>query len=193
MKTESISPEFDERILTPSGEELVCPVYTMPLHEFRFYNYCKSNGLVSYLPLKKSWKHNNYTSKGRQYNYTRMVYRPMFPSYVFVKFTKESQQKLFASKSINHILPVADLSKFLEDVRTVRGVELAGLEQELEFNVGIAEGDRFVIESGAWAGVTGWLKKKECLYVWTVEIEFINQFVRAQIDPSKYKMRKAEV
>ena len=70
--------------------------------------------------------------------------------------------------------------------------QVSRLEQELEFNVGIAEGDRFVIESGAWAGVTGWLRKKDNFYVWTVEIEFVNQFVRAQIDPSKYKMRKVE-
>ena len=71
-------PEFDESILTLSGTEVVCPVKTTPLHEFKFRDYCRENGVVSYLPLRRTWKVHNLTSNGKAYNYSKEVLRPMF-------------------------------------------------------------------------------------------------------------------
>ena len=181
-------PVFDERILSPEEDEMVVPVYTQPLHEVRFKDFCDANGLVNYLPLKRTFKIHNVTSKGKSYTYKKVVLRPLFASYVFVKLKKKEQNLLFSSKSIIRILNVADLKDFLDSVRTVRAVELAGFEGELEFNVDVKEGERFLIESGNWQGVCGWLVKKEKKYLWTVEIEFLHELVRATIDPSQYKM-----
>ena len=57
------------------------------------------------------------------------------------------------------------------------------------FNCGIAEGDKFLIESGPWQGIYGYLTKKEKRFQWIVEIESIGGLVRATIDFAKCKMR----
>ncbi len=183
-------PEFDESILTLSGTEVVCPVKTTPLHEFKFRDYCQEIGVVHYLPLRRAWKVHNLTNNGKNYNYSKEVLRPMFSGYVFVKMQPEELRKLFESKQIVRILPVPDLPAFMEEVKTVRKVELVGFKQELEFNADIAVGDRFQIQSGVWEGVTGWLTSRDKKFKWTVQIEFVNQTITTTINPSKFKMLK---
>ena len=186
-------PEFDESILTISGTEVVRPVKTTPLHEFKFHDYCKENGLVSYLPLRRVWRVRNQTSsKGKTYSYSKEVLRPMFTGYVFVKIPLERLRGLFETKLVTKILHVADLDAFMEEVKTVRKVELVGFKQELEFNADIAVGDRFQIQSGVWEGVTGWLTSRDKKFKWTVQIEFVNQTVTTTINPSKFKMIKLD-
>ena len=186
-------PEFDESILTISGTEVVRPVKTTPLHEFKFRDYCQENDIVNYLPLRKEWRVRNQTSsKGKTYSYSREVLRPMFTGYVFVKTPLERLRGLFDTKLVTKILHVADLEAFMEEVKTVRQVELVGFEQELEFNADIAVGDRFQIQSGIWEGVTGWLTSRDKKFKWTVQIEFVNQTVTTTIDPSKFKMIKLD-
>ena len=84
MKATDI-PDFDESILQPVGTEVVRPVRTTPLHEFQFRDYCREKGVVSYLPLRRAWKIHNLNARGKSYNYSREVLRPMFTGYVFVK------------------------------------------------------------------------------------------------------------
>lgn len=190
MKKDRIEVEFDEQILKPEGDEIVCPIYTIPLNEFRLRDFCKENGIVSYLPLKKIWKVNEFLKNGKPYKQRQLVLRPMFPSYIFVKLQKQQQQAIWNSHSIVRFLYPSTQESFLNDIRAVRSLELTGLSQEIEFNAEISEGDRFVIESGIWEGVTGWLKKKDKRFLWTVELEFINQFVSTTIDPSGLKMTR---
>ena len=186
-------PEFDESILTISGTEVVRPVKTTPLHEFKFRDYCKENGLVSYLPLRRVWRVRNQTSsKGKTYSYSKEVLRPMFTGYVFVKIPLERLRDLFETKLVTKILHVADLDAFMEEVKTVRKVELVGFKQELEFNADIAVGDRFQIQNGVWEGVTGLLTSRDKKFKWTVQIEFVNQTITTTINPSKFKMIKLD-
>ena len=181
--------EFDERLFDPSAKEKVLPVYTMPLNEFRVKEYCFKNGIVCYLPLRKVWKVNAYMSHGKPYKNSRVVLRPMFPSYVFVKVSQEQQSLLWSSKTILRFLDTTRPDRLLEDIRAVRAFETTGLEKEIEFNVDIKEGDRFMIETGVWEGVTGWLMKKDKKFLWTVELEFVNQIIRTEINPAEYKMQ----
>ena len=186
-------PEFDESILTISGTEVVRPVKTTPLHEFKFRDYCQENDIVNYLPLRKEWRVRNQTSsKGKTYSYSREVLRPMFTGYVFVKTPLERLRGLFETKLVTKILHVADLDAFMEEVKTVRKVELVGFKQELEFNADIAVGDRFQIQSGIWEGATGWLTSRDKKFKWTVQIEFVNQTITTTINPSKFKMIKLD-
>ncbi len=185
-------PEFDDSILRLSGTEVVCPIKTMPMHEFKFRDFCMENGIVCYLPLKKVWKIHNLNTQGRTYNYSREVLRPMFTGYVFVKTPMERLRSLFETKSVTKILPVPDIDAFMEEVKTVRQVELVGLKQELEFNADIAVGDRFQIQSGIWEGVTGWLTSRDKKFKWTVQFEFVNETVTTTINPSRFKMIKLD-
>ncbi len=186
-------PDFDDSILRLEGTEVVRPVKTTPLHEFKFRDYCKENGIVSYLPLRKVWQVRNQTStKGKTYSYSKEVLRPMFTGYIFVKTPLERLRSLFETKLITKIIHVVDLDAFMEEVRTVRQVELVGFKQELEFNTDIAVGDRFQIQNGVWEGVTGWLTCRDKKFKWTVQIEFVNQTITTTIDPSKFKMIKLD-
>ena len=114
----------------------------------------------------------------------------MFTGYVFVKIPLERLRGLFETKLITKILMITDLEAFIEEVRTVRRAELVGFKQELEFNEGIAVGDRFQIQNGVWEGVTGWLTSRDKKFKWTVQIEFVNQTITTTINPSKFKMIK---
>ncbi|MBP5639888.1 MAG: hypothetical protein J6X55_10440 [Victivallales bacterium] len=192
MKNDLLIPEFDEAILTPEGDEEVHPVYTLPLHEFRFQEFCNKNHIINYLPMKPMWKIENHRRNDKIYQYKRKVLRPMFASYVFVKMKKQRQHDLYISNSINRILPVSNQEGFLEDIRIVRKIELIGLSQELEYNCQIKEGDHFIIHSGVWDGISGWLQKKDKQFLWFVELEFNHEIVRAEIDPSQYKMTRLE-
>jgi len=190
MSTET-QYEFDEAILKPAEGEVVCPAYTTPLHEVKFYEYCLSHDVVSYLPLRKTLKlHNVRSATGKGYNYSKEVFRPMFPAYVFVKAPREQLRRLFESKLITRIIPATNQAELLDDLRLVRKVELVGLDQELEFNPDLAVGDYFRIDSGIWQGATGWLTKKDARFKWTVQIKFAEQFITTYIDPSKFKMER---
>ena len=192
MNESSRLPEFDDSILHVEGTEVVRPVKTTPLHEFQFRDYCREKGIVSYLPLRKAWKIHNLNTKGKSYNYSKEVLRPMFTGYVFIKTPLEQLRSLFETKLITKILQVIDLQAFIEEVRTVRRAELVGFKQELEFHEGLAVGDRFQIQNGVWEGVTGWLTCRDKKFKWTVQIEFVNQTITTTINPSKFKMIKLD-
>ena len=112
----------------------------------------------------------------------------MFASYLFARMTSKQREAIFQSKSITHILQVHDQERFLDELRVVRKLEEIAQTEELEFNCELKEGDKFLIESGPWQGIYGYLTKKEKRFQWIVEIESIGGLVRATIDPSKYKM-----
>ena len=183
---------FDERLLSVGGDEIVRPIYTMPLHEGRLVKYCRSLDIPFYLPLHKVWKVVNQRHGDRQYQYPKEVMRPMFPSYVFVKMNPDQRSLLYKSNSIAKILAVTDQAHLLEEIQVVRQLESIALTEELDFNASLKEGEKFLIESGPWQGIYGWLVKKEKRYLWTIEIECLNGIVQATIDPSKYKMTKVE-
>ena len=184
--------EFDEGILTPSEHELVLPIRTIPKNEFKIRDYCQALGIVSYLPLVKTWKISSYVKKGRSYRYSKEVFRPMFKSYVFARINAEQKAKLWASHLISSILKPDSQEQFLMELRAVHAFELTGLQQELEFNADVHENDQFIIETGVWAGVRGWLEKKEKRYEWAVWLDFVSQYVRTTIDPSTMRMTKVE-
>ena len=182
------APPFDESILAPAEGEIVCAVRTTPLHETKVEDHCKSIGLSTYLPLRRTLRFRNVTSKGRQYSYSREVLCPLFPSYLFVKAEMAALRELYEKRKIQrYLLPVRQ-DRFLDEVRVVRKCELVGFEQELEVHEGIPEGGRFLIMSGIWEGVEGRLTRRDDVCKWTVEIEFCQQFVTATIDTTKFKM-----
>ena len=184
--------DFDESLLNPQGDDIVRPVYTMPLHEFRLRDYCLEHGISCYLPLRKVARVLKRTHGSTQYRYVKEVMRPMFSSYLFVKLAPDQRTSIFASESVRRILTVENPARFLEELRTVRRIEQIALTEPLDFNAGIKEGDHFLIESGPWEGITEWLRKKDKRALWTVEIECVNTLVQATIDPTLYKMRRVE-
>ena len=185
---------FDEALLELGEGEILRTVYTRPLNEGRIREFCNKHGIVNYLPLRKVRQLKRVTSKGKSYQYQSVVLRPMFPNYLFVKMTPAQRALLFHSGTFVRILGDQDalVNQLIDEIRVVRRVESIAMDEELEFNTGIKEGDRFLIESGPWQGIYGWLKKKRKHCLWTVEIECVNSIVQATIDPSQYKMTPVE-
>ncbi len=190
----SFEYSFDESILAPEGDEIVRVVFTTPLNEGHFKEYCNEHGIVNYLPLRKTCLFKRHIRNGKTYQYRNVVLRPMFSNYIFVKMLPEQRSQIFRSNTVIRILgDEAQISaKLLDEIRIVRRIEEIAMTEELEFNPQIKEGGKFLIESGPWQGVYGWLKKKRKRYLWTVEIECVNSLVQATIDPSQYKMSPVE-
>ena len=186
----SFEYNFDESILSPKEDEVVRVVFTTPLNEGRLREFCLENGIVNYLPLQKVCRTMRRGYKNKSYEYQAVVLRPMFPSYIFVKMLPEQRSRIFRSNSVVRILGVEDAGqeRLLDEIRLIRQIETIAKDEELEFNADIKEGGKFLIESGVWQGVYGWLVKKRKRFLWTVEIECVNSFVRATIDPTQYKM-----
>ncbi len=194
MDSGDIESNFDKALLELGPDEILRPINTLPLHELRLRQFCVDNGIVCYLPLRKVWKVVRQRHGGREYSYPREVIAPMFKSYLFAKLNSEQRSLIFRSKSVNRILNVGEsfLESFYGEIRMIRRIELIGIKEPLDFNAEIKEGEKFLIETGPWQGTYGWLVKKEKRFLWTVEIECVGQFVRAEINPSKYKMSRAE-
>ncbi len=190
MGTDRYQYNFDERILSPGEKEIVRVVFTIPLHEWRFYDFCVKHDIVCYLPLRKVIRCKRQTYGSKDYQYQNVVLRPMFPSYAFVKLLPEQCTEIFRSNSIVRILGGKDelSEQLLHDIQLVHQIETIAMTEEVEFNADIKEGGKFLIESGPWQGVYGWLQKKRKKSLWTVEIECLNTLVRATIDPTQYKM-----
>ena len=194
MGNERFELYFDERIFAPDEHEIVRCVYTRPNQESRLYEFCRSHGIICYLPLKKVWRVATQRHGGKSYQYSKVVLRPMFPNYMFVKLNPEQRTPLYQSMAIVRILQDNTMTeeKLLDEIRIVRQIEGIAMNEEVEFNAKIKEGSKFLIESGPWQGIYGWLKKKRKRTLWTVEIECVNSLVQATIDPSLYKMSPVE-
>ena len=194
MKEDRFEYNFDDGIYELAKGEIVRVIYTQPNHEGRLLDFCKAHGIVCYLPLKKVWKPMTQRHDGKIYQYPKVVLRPMFPNYMFVKMMLEQRTLLFNSKSIIRILQDSDelQPKLLDEIRVIRQIENIAKDEDIEFNAELTEGDKFLIENGPWQGVFGWLKKKKNRFLWMVEIECVGTIVRATIDPSQYKMTRVE-
>jgi len=186
-------PSFDETILSPTSEECVQVFRTRPNQEFALENFCKQNGIVCYLPVRRAIKVHNFTQKGTPYSYSKEVLRPMFTPYIFIKISELHLQILRSSSLFARCVPLGyNQDKLIEEIRTVRTIEMIGFEQELEVHTEIPEGGYFLITSGIWQGIKGHLVTKNGVDKWTVEIEFCQQAVTTSIDPKQFKMTPVE-
>lgn len=186
-------PSFDESILSPKGDERVLVFRTRPNQEFALEKLCRASGIICYLPVCRAIALHNFTQKGRPYSYPREVLRPMFPTYIFIKISPQVLQNLRNSSIFARCVPLGyNQERLLEEIRTVRVIEVVGFEQELEIHTDIPQGGFFLITSGIWTGIKGHLINKDGVDKWTVELDFCHQAVTTFIDPKQFKMVPAE-
>lgn len=182
-------PEFDESILNPVGDEIVRVVHTRPNQEVALESYCRREGIVCYLPVRRAIKVHNVIQKGIPYSYSREVLRPMFPSYIFIKRPASLMRAIHDSRLFARVVPIPySTERLLREIRVVRTFEVLGFRQEIEVHSDIPSGGRFLITSGVWEGVEGHLVHKDGVDKWTVEIEFCSQQITTIIDPTQYRM-----
>lgn len=181
-------------LISLSSDALWMPVYTLPQHEFRLYQYFEQHQIPAYLPVVPAIKIHNIHKNKSSYTYKKTILRPMFGSYVFAQLTEEQKRNSWRSNSILRIWPVSEAEQisFIEELHQIQMMEELARKTELEFRSDIKVNDRFIIESPPYEGTSGYLLEKRRRFLWVVKLEFLNMAVLAEIDPSEYKMRKAE-
>ena len=168
------------------------PIYTQPLHEFRLRDYLINHNIECYLPTVPEWKIQHVKSSKGIYEYRKVVERPMFRGYLFACLRSEDKTVCWQSRSVISFLEVSESAQedFLKELRAVRLMEVLARENPLEYGSEVQEGDKFVIETGAFEGVEGRLLKKNRQFLWTVEIECLNRIISVEIDPATLHLRK---
>lgn len=181
--------------ISVADNRLWLPVYTQPLHEFRLYKYFQERSIASYLPVLPEVKSRAVKNGKAVYKYQRKEWRPMFRSYVFAQLTREEKKAAWRSRSVIQFLdvPAERQNDFVNELRSVQLIEELGRTAPVEFRPDIQVNDRFVIESGSFEGVCGWLVQRKKQFLWVVKIECFGTFVLTEIDPAMFKMSKLEV
>jgi len=192
MNSEENAIAFDDRILISGEGGVVCPLRTVPQSEFAVRDFCQEQGIVSYLPVRRVWRGSDYIRDEKHCTYRKGVFRPMFASYIFVKMDAEQRARLLATGKIIRIFGSLSEDCFLREIRAVHAIEQIALEEEVEFNADSKALGAFVVESGIWAGVTGWLEKKGTRFEWSVWLSFAGQYVKTFVDPSTLKLKPIE-
>ena len=171
------------------------PIYTIPLHEFRLYDFLKSHNIPVFLPVVPDFKIHNVVKNGKPYSYRKEVFRPMLKSYLFAQLNPEQKKYIWSSKSILKILETTEenQSALIEELRGLQMMETLARSSKLEYKKEIQVNDRFVIESPReFEGTYGYLVRKEKKFLWVVKIDLLGQYVDVEIDPCNYKMRKID-
>jgi transcription antitermination factor NusG len=152
--------------------------YTRARHEKRVAATFEERGLESFLPLvqrESQWKDRK-----------KVVGFPLFPSYVFARFTLSDVHRVLSIPGIATIvrvqgqpIPIRD-----EDIANVRrfAQALANSEDAVESVPFFAEGERVEVTEGPFAGVQGYVVERRSRKRVLVGIEAIGQGLEIDID-----------
>ena len=189
--------DFQPEIVTFSIREdaLWLPIYTRALHEFKLYDYLREHGIPAYLPVVPDFKIHRVVKGEKQHSYRHEVMRPMLKSYVFAQLTFEQRKELWKTDAINNIWKVSpeEQPTFIEELRGLQMMEVLARSSKLEYKKEIQVNDRFIIEAPReFEGTYGYLIQKRKKFLWVVKLEFLNQCIDVEIDPSLYKMSKVD-
>ncbi len=189
--------DLQPEIVTFSIREdaLWLPIYTRSLHEFKLYDHLRGHGIPAYLPVVPDFKIHRVVKGEKQHSYRREVMRPMLRSYVFAQLTFEQRKELWKTDAVNNIWKVSpeEQPTFIEELRGLQMMEVLARTSKLEYKKEIQVNDRFIIEAPReFEGTCGYLVQKRKKFLWVVKLEFLNQCIDVEIDPSIYKMRKVD-
>jgi transcription antitermination factor NusG len=152
--------------------------YTRARHEKRVASMFEQHGIESFLPLV----HRESQWKDRK----KIVGFPLFPSYVFGRFTLGDMHRILSVPGVSTIvrmdgqpIPIRD-----EDIENVRRFAdgLTRTDSPVESVPFIAEGERVEVLEGAFAGVVGYVVERRTRRRVLVGIEAIGQGLEIDVD-----------
>lgn len=146
---------------------------TRPQHERRAAQALEIKGFQTFLPL--------YQARRQWSDRTKLLELPLFPGYLFCRFTAEQRLRIVTSPNITSIVgvgkkpfPVAD-----EEIQAIRTMIASGLP--LEPWQYLEVGQRVRIEGGSLDGLTGILvQEKNSLRV-VVNVDLLRRSVAVEI------------
>lgn len=152
------------------------PVRTKPRQEKKLAEYCASNSVACYLPLRKSL---------RRYNRRTVQHQvPMFPGYVFCALDEDNYRVLLISGTVVYRINVNENEEkhLIRDLVALRDFEVMAAEKEVVIRPELVPGARIKVKSGPLKGVSGVLEKRKSDILITVGVEILGQSVSTNID-----------
>ncbi|OGV39022.1 MAG: hypothetical protein A2X48_17825 [Lentisphaerae bacterium GWF2_49_21] len=152
------------------------PVRTKPRQEKKFVEYCSSNSMKYYLPLRKNVK--------RYQRRTVEFYIPMFSGYVFCLLNHELYQKVLLSNRIVYRLQMNEKSErdLIKELLGIQMFEKLALESEIIVRPELVTGSRISVKSGPLRGMSGIVEKRKAKTMITINVEMLGQSVSTEID-----------
>jgi len=152
------------------------PVRTKPRQEKKFVEYCSSNGIKFYLPLRRNVK--------RYQRRTVEFFIPMFSGYVFCSLDQPLYQTVLLSNRIVYRLQMNDKSEaeLIRELCDIQVFEKLAVELEVVVRPELVSGSRIAVKSGPLKGMKGVVEKRKGKTMITVNIEMLGQSVSTETD-----------
>jgi transcription antitermination factor NusG len=120
-------------------------VHAKPRCEKKLGDYCEAHAVESYVPLR---------SETKIYQRRKVtVHKPVFPGYVFLRYSPENKAEVLKSNMIVRILPVENQAQLVRELDQIR---LAlSVDPTLDACAAFQAGKRVLIRSGPFQGLEG--------------------------------------
>jgi transcription antitermination factor NusG len=149
-------------------------LHTRPRAEKSLSRHCLARRIPFFLPLRRQYTR----SRGR----TLTSHVPLFPGYLFLLGDESERVEALTTNLIAHCLPVPDPERLEADLVGVHRVMLSGMPVSLVEQ--LPPGTPVEIISGPLAGLSGKVVRKGKRLTFIVEVAFLQQGARVEIDAS---------
>jgi transcription antitermination factor NusG len=146
--------------------------HVRPRCEKKLVEYCTREECLSTLPCY----HAAHKYRGKTVTFEK----PLFPGYVFLRFSPQLRQKVYQSDHVANLLEVYDQDLFARQLKDV----YRALETKLEIRVApeIGKGKRVAIIRGPLRGTEGWVEERYGMTTVLLRIDFIGQAAAVKVD-----------
>jgi transcription antitermination factor NusG len=131
--------------LVPSAEALWYVLYVKPRCEKKMAGYCEVHGVECDLPVREETK----IYQRRKVT----VHKPVFPGYVFLRFSQDHKLTVLKSNMVVRILPVDNQEQFYKELQQIR--QALAIDPTLDASAAFQSGRRVLIKSGPFQGLEG--------------------------------------
>jgi transcriptional antiterminator RfaH len=156
--------------------KLWTPIRTRPKKEKKLAEYCRSNQIDCYLPLRRSVKR-----YGRK---TVEFFPPMFSGYIFCLLDNETYKLLVLSNSVFFKVKIDEVleKQLIIDLNNVKIFEKISRQKEVVVKPELVSGIEVKITSGPLCGISGIIEKRKNNIDVTVNIEMLGHSVTVEVD-----------
>ena len=169
------STKMDETILKLS-DRIWYPIRTLARNEAKMKKFFASRSIPHYLPQCQLLKKNSVVNAyGKRYDYTKQLYMPMFPGYIFAALDTEEKKALGYERSVIQVIdrqPVLE-DLLIDELNIIKKIEQEAATHELIIKPEIHEGSRCILH-GRFEGWRGVIKKRKNKFEVIVTLREVN-------------------
>ena len=147
-------------------------LHVRPRCEKKIAKYCDSTNLENYLPL--STEHKVYQRRKVD------VLKPLFPGYVFAKFSALQRILVLKSQQIVRILPVKDQASLIDELRQIR--KALEIDPCLNACPAVEKGTLVRVVHGPFQGLEGMVSTLKNQTRVVLNVDIIGKGVPLEID-----------